>query len=70
MAIVGWRPALAKQMAGVANTEIERFPISATKAPGIPDFGHVCFALPCDSLIPTPRQQEIILMLASYLPSR
>ena len=29
-----WRPG------GVANTEIESYPILATKAPGIPDFGH------------------------------
>ena len=31
---IRWRPG------GVANTEIEMHPILATKAPGIPDFGH------------------------------
>ena len=31
---IRWRPG------GVANTETEGYPILATKAPGVPDFGH------------------------------
>ena len=38
--MVGWTPASANQMApwGVANTEIERDPTLAAKAPGNPRF--------------------------------